>query len=61
MRLFNEQYLLEAYLSHNARYSIIGALNFLAHRHPEKLTEKFPVFKEQGARRPPNSLWLVSR
>lgn len=34
---WNEQYLLEAFLSHNSSWSIIGALNYLHHNHYEKL------------------------
>lgn len=61
VRLYTEQYLVEAFLSHNTRFGVIGALNLLAHRHPDRLAEKFPVFREQGAARPPSSLWLISR
>ena len=34
---WNEQYLLEAFLSHNSSWKIIGALNYLHHNHYEKL------------------------
>ncbi len=37
VRFWNEQYLLEAFLSHNGSWKIIGALNFLYHNHYEKL------------------------
>jgi hypothetical protein len=37
VRFWNEQYLLEAFLSHNDSYKIIGALNYLHHNHYEKL------------------------
>lgn len=39
---WNEQYLLEAFLSHNNDFKIIGALNFLRHKHYELLREKCP-------------------
>ena len=39
---WNEQYLLEAFLTMNKDYSIIGALNYLHHRHYEMLKEKCP-------------------
>lgn len=42
VRLWNEQYLLEAFLSHNRDWEIIGALNFLKHRHYHALKEKCP-------------------
>lgn len=37
VRFWNEQYLLEAFLSHNTSWKIIGALNFLHHNHYEEL------------------------
>jgi len=37
VKLFNEQYLLEAFLSHNSSWKIVGALNYLHHNHYEKL------------------------
>ncbi len=61
VRLYNEQYLVEALLSGGARFGVIGALNLLAHRHRDALAEKFPVFREQAASCEPGSLWLVSR
>lgn len=61
VRLYNEQYLVEAMLSGTSRFRVVAALNFLAHRHPDRLAAKFPIFREQGARSQPASLWLVSR
>jgi hypothetical protein len=37
---WNEQYLLEAFLTSNRDWKIIGALNYLHHNHYEKLKEK---------------------
>jgi hypothetical protein len=37
VRLWNEQYLLEAFLSHNCQWEIIGALNYLHHEYPEAM------------------------
>ncbi len=34
---WNEQYLLEAFLSHNSSWKIIGALNYLHHNHYDRL------------------------
>ena len=42
VRFWNEQYLLEAFLSHNGRWKIIGALNFLCHNYYEKLKSVAP-------------------
>ena len=61
VRLWNEQYLLEAFLSCNGRFKVIGALNFLAKDHPERLAEKFPVFREKRGACDPGSIWLASR
>lgn len=40
VRFYNEQYLLEAFLTENKNWKIIGALNFLRHNHYEKLQKK---------------------
>lgn len=37
VKFWNEQYLLEAFLSHNSSWKIIGALNYLHHNHYESL------------------------
>ena len=42
VRFWNEQYLLEAFLSHNGSWKIIGALNYLHHHHYEKLKSVAP-------------------
>jgi hypothetical protein len=46
VRLWNEQYLLEAFLSHNSEFKIIGALNYLRHHHKEKFIEKNPIYSD---------------
>lgn len=40
--LWNEQYLLEAFLTNNKDWKIIGAVNFLKHNHYSQLLEKCP-------------------
>jgi predicted O-methyltransferase YrrM len=60
VRLWNEQYLLEAFMACNARFRVIGALNFLENHHPDRLAEKLPVFREKG-RCNPGSFWLQCR
>ncbi|MBT3933199.1 MAG: class I SAM-dependent methyltransferase [Bacteroidetes bacterium] len=52
---WNEQYLLEAFLSHNTSWKIIGALNFLQHNHYEKLKSVAP-FLSTG--REPGSFYI---
>jgi predicted O-methyltransferase YrrM len=42
VRLWNEQYLLEAFLTENRVWNVLGALNYLHHRHFEQLQERCP-------------------
>ncbi|MFW6092446.1 MAG: class I SAM-dependent methyltransferase [Pseudomonadota bacterium] len=42
VKLWNEQYLLEAFLSHNGNWSVLGALNYLQHRHHDALARVAP-------------------
>lgn len=41
-RMWNEQYLVEAFLMHNTDYDIIGALAYIGSRHPELAKKHFP-------------------
>ena len=52
---WNEQYLLEAFLSHNRKWKIIGALNYLHHNHYEKLK---PVAQFLSPDREPGSFYM---
>lgn len=52
---WNEQYLLEAFLTHNRDWEVIGALNFLQHRHHARLKEVCPYMTES---REPGSFYL---
>lgn len=56
--MWNEQYLLEAFLSFNKDYKIILALNYLFHNHREIISKKFPILNKQAGREP-GSIWLV--
>lgn len=58
--LWNEQYLLEAFLSFNNDFKIIGALNFLKHNHLEEFIAKCPIFATQQDREP-GSFWLMRK
>lgn len=51
----NEQYLLEAFLTSNKDWKIIGALNFLHHNNYEKLKEKCPFLTPE---REPGSFYI---
>jgi hypothetical protein len=47
MRLWNEQYLVEAFLIFNKKFKIIGALKFLKHRYPKELARCCPLLGDQ--------------
>lgn len=51
VRLWNEQYLLEAFLTSNADWKVIGALNYLYHRHRGRLERKCPALRRDGVER----------
>jgi hypothetical protein len=55
VRFWNEQYLLEAFLSHNRDWKIIGALNYLHHHHYEHLKAVAPYLTP---RHEPGSFYL---
>lgn len=56
-RFWNEQYLLEAFLSNNSCYKIIGATNWLLHKHKDIVYEKFPILARQQ-KRGTGSFWM---
>ncbi|HUB96905.1 MAG TPA: class I SAM-dependent methyltransferase [Stellaceae bacterium] len=55
VKFWNEQYLLEAFLSFNPTWKIVGALNYLHHRHYERLKAKAPFLTPD---REPGSFYL---
>lgn len=56
-KMWNEQYLLEAFLTGNNNFEILAALNYLCYEHPEALFGKCPVLNEhQGFE--PRSFWM---
>ncbi len=55
MRLWNEQYLLEAFLTNNRSWKIIGALNLLAHHDYEALQKVCPFLTPD---REPGSFYI---
>jgi hypothetical protein len=59
VKLWNEQYLLEVFLTHNDRFRVIGALNYLRHHHTGAFTAKCPILAEQLETREPGSFWFV--
>lgn len=56
--LWNEQYLLEAFLSFNNQFRIIGALNFLGHNYRKEMSAKCPVFAKDS-KREAGSFWIM--
>jgi predicted O-methyltransferase YrrM len=55
VKLWNEQYLLEAFLTCNRDWKIIGALNYLHHNHFDLLKEKCPFLTRD---REPGSFYI---
>lgn len=55
VKLWNEQYLLEAFLTSNKDWKVIAALNYLHHNHYEKLSEKCPFLTRD---REPGSFYI---
>lgn len=58
VRLWNEQYLLEAFLTHNAEWEILGALNFLHNEHYDALLAVCPYLTPS---RLPGSFYMRRR
>jgi hypothetical protein len=55
VRFWNEQYLMEALLSGNPQWKIIGALNYLFHEHYEQLKAACPFLTRD---RTPGSFYI---
>lgn len=55
VKLWNEQYILEAFLTNNGDWKIIGALNYLHHLHLERLRKQCPYLTPD---REPGSFYL---
>ena len=56
MRFWNEQYLVEALLSHTTKYEVLLALNFLANDFPDDLGRAFPSWGQERVQ--PGSFYL---
>ena len=54
---WNEQYILEAFLSCNEQFKIIGALNYLKNHYPGEMMSKLPLLKNYPAHEP-GSFWM---
>jgi len=58
IKLWNEQYLLEAFLTFNNEFKIIGALNYLKHHYFKELSTKCPILAND-VNQEPCSFWLL--
>lgn len=56
--MWNEQYILEAFLMFNKEFRVVGALNYLTHHYRDQLAAKCPIFKDQPAQEP-GSFWMI--
>lgn len=56
--LWNEQYLLEAFLTYNSEFRIIGSLNYLNHNYNNELSKKCPVLTTKRGSEP-GSFWMI--
>lgn len=56
-RLWNEQYLLEAFLAFNSRVEVKCALNWLKHHHFDELSEACPMIA-QHPKHEPGAFWF---
>jgi predicted O-methyltransferase YrrM len=55
VRMWNEQYLLEAFLTHNSQWQIVASLNFLHHHYFDQLAEVCPYLEPS---REPGSFYI---
>ena len=58
VRFWNEQYLLEAFLSFNSDWEIIGAVNYLKNNHFDLFKQKCPKITVD---RQPGSFYMVKK
>ncbi len=58
--LWNEQYLLETFLSFNDRFEVIGSLNYLKYNYWKLLSSKCPILSKEGNKTPGpcGSFWI---
>ena len=56
--LWNEQYLLEAFLTFNPHFEVVCSLNHLCHEHQKAVAAKFPRYAAEAARRQPGAFWM---
>ncbi len=59
--LWNEQYLLEAFLTLNSEFEVIGALNYLSHHYPGEIQAKCPILAKESKQAEPGAFWMRRR
>ena len=59
-RLYNEQYILEAFLSFNNSFEVLAMVNYLAHEHLSALKNACPILVQEPWREP-GSFWFRRR
>ncbi len=59
-RMWDEQYILESFLSFNSEFEVILAVNWLYHNHRDRLGAAAPVLLRQSGREP-GSFWIRRR
>jgi predicted O-methyltransferase YrrM len=55
LRFWNEQYLLQAFLTFNDSFEILWAASYMLLKHPERLKEAFPSYSDNTW---PGSFWI---
>lgn len=56
--LWNEQYLLEAFLAFNPQFEVVCSLNHLCREHPKVVADKFPRYALEATARQPGAFWI---
>jgi predicted O-methyltransferase YrrM len=59
-KLWNEQYLLEAFLCFNSDFEVLAAVNWLAHHHRDRLVDACPALMRHPSMEP-GSFWIRRR
>lgn len=60
IKLWNEQYLFEAFLTFNTEYKIIASLNYLKHNYLPEIPKVCPILKNKPDEEP-CSFWIVRK
>jgi len=57
-QFWTEQYILQAFLSHNAQYEILLAMNYLMTEHPGLFESSFPHYDKERHQYTSSSFWI---